>query len=220
MRKLASHPRAGETVVWRDVFRGRIVCARPMRVVTASDDLIVCSLSAGTPVKVHSTYKSGRRKQYIEDLATGDWTLQDATWHSTNMLMFSPANAWYAACMFFDAERGQFLHYYANFQRPRYRTSIGFDTFDLCLDIMIPPGGEWRWKDEDEFARAVELGLLSSDEERSVRAAGEEVIGMIEARRAPFDGGYVNWRAPAALLTAFPVGWQELDASPTIDRGV
>lgn len=182
-----------------------------MRVVSASDELIVCSLCAGTPIKLHSTYKSGRRKQYIEDLATGDWTLQDATWHSTNMLMFSPANAWYALCLFFDADDGEFLHHYVNFQRPRRRTSVGFDTFDLCLDLVVPPGGIWRWKDEDEFARAIELGLLSSDEERCVRAAADEVIAMIEARRAPFDGGYIDWRAPAALMhDAFPLGWQEL----------
>src|SRR5262245_11479567 len=172
-----THPAAGETVIWRDVFRDRVVFARPMRVVSVSDELVVCSLLAGTPVKLHSTYKSGQRKQYIEDLATGDWTLQDATWHSTNLLVLSPANSWYALCLFFEAGSGEFLHYYVNFQLPRRRTSIGFDTFDLCLDIVVEAGGSWRWKDEDEFARAVELGLLSTDVERRVRAAGAEEIG-------------------------------------------
>ena len=80
MRASAIDPAVDETVVWRDVFRDRVVFARPMRVVNSSDELIACSLVAGTPIKLHSTQKSGRRKQYIEDLATGDWTLQDVTW--------------------------------------------------------------------------------------------------------------------------------------------
>lgn len=215
MRAPAIHPAAGETVLWRDVFRDRVVFARPMRVVTAGEELIVCSLLAGTPIKLHSTYKSGQRKQYIEDLATGDWTLQDAAWHSTNLLTLSPASAWYAVCLFFEAGSGEFLHYYVNFQLPRRRTSIGFDTFDLCLDIVAQADGSWRWKDEDEFARAIELGLLSRDVERRVRAAGEEVVAMIEARRAPFDGRYEGWRPPAVLPhPAFPPGWQQVDDEP------
>jgi predicted RNA-binding protein associated with RNAse of E/G family len=212
MRAPAIPPAVDETIVWRDVFRDRVVFARPMRVVAACDDWLVCSLLAGTPIKLHSTYKSGRRKQYIEDLATGDWTLQDATWHSTNLLMLSKADAWYALCLFFAAGSGEFLHYYVNFQRPRRRTAIGFDTFDLCLDIVVAPDRSWRWKDEDEFARALELGLLSKDVERRVQAAGREVIAMIEAARDPFDGRYDGWRPAAALPhPTFHPGWQDVE---------
>jgi hypothetical protein len=115
--------------------------------------------------------------------------------------------------LFFDAGSGEFSHYCVNFQSPRRRTSIGFDTFDLCLDITADARGRWRWKDQDEFARAIELGVVSREVERNVRAAGEEVIALIEARRAPFDGRYEDWRPPASPpQLAFPPGWEVLDA--------
>jgi hypothetical protein len=33
-----------------------------------------------------------------------------------------------------------------------------FDTTDRALDVVVGPDGRWRWKDEDDFARAIELG--------------------------------------------------------------
>jgi hypothetical protein len=45
----------------------------------------------------------------------------------------------------------RFQGYYFDFQLPFTRTSIGFDTFDLELDIVIDPQFNWVWKDESDY---------------------------------------------------------------------
>jgi hypothetical protein len=51
---------------------------------------------------------------------------------------------------FYDvSDSHQLAHWYVNFQRPMRRTAIGFDTFDLLLDLVIAPDlSRWDWKDE------------------------------------------------------------------------
>jgi hypothetical protein len=66
-----------------------------------------------------------------------------------------------------------------------------FDTTDWALDVWVEPNGEWRWKDEDEFARAQELGVLDADAAARVRAEGEQVIA-----EKPWPTGWEDWRPP------------------------
>ena len=54
----------------------------------------------------------------------------------------------------------RFLGWYVNLQAPLVIRGDRFDTTDWALDIMVDPDGSWRWKDEDEFVRAIELGCL------------------------------------------------------------
>jgi hypothetical protein len=199
---------AGNVVVWRDIFRGRIAFARPMRVVAADARLIVCALRAGTRCKMHSTYIRGERQRYVEDLATGQWSLQDAVWQSTDVLQFVTPGAWYSCCVFFEAETHRFLHWYVNFQMPVSASTVSLDTFDLCLDIVVSADGEWRWKDQDEFDRAIELGVISPTAQRGVRSAANEVIARIGAKATPFDGSWNAWRPLAdEALPQLISGW-------------
>lgn len=62
------------------------------------------------------------------------------------------------------------------------------------LDILVEPDGTWRWKDEDEFAAAIEIGRFTLDEAAAIRAEGKRVIQRIESRAWPFDAGYEHWR--------------------------
>jgi hypothetical protein len=87
---------AGNVVVWRDIFRGRIAFARPMRIVSTDERLIVCSLRAGTRCMMHSTYIRGERDQYVQDLASGHWFLTEAVWHSMDVLYLVMPGAWYS----------------------------------------------------------------------------------------------------------------------------
>jgi len=199
----------GRVVMWRDIFQGRIAFARPMRVVSANDGLIVCSLRAGTPCKMHSTYAAGERDRYVEDLASGGWSLTDTLWRSTDVLHLVKPGTWYACCLFFDAATHRFLHWYVNFQEPLRITSTHLDTFDLCLDIVADPVRGWRWKDEQEFDRAIELGVISRQAQQAVRSAARDVIARIAAKAPPFDGSWTTWRAAAdEPLPSLRLGWQ------------
>jgi hypothetical protein len=47
---------------------------------------------------------------------------------------------------------------------------------DHALDLVIEPDGKWYWKDEDDFAEAQHLGVLTPQEAAAVRHEGERVI--------------------------------------------
>jgi hypothetical protein len=47
-------------------------------------------------------------------------------------------------------------------QEPFRRTSRGFATMDLMIDVIVSPDRTWRWKDEDELAVFVERGAFDA----------------------------------------------------------
>ena len=68
------------------------------------------------------------------------------------------------------------------------------DTTDLALDVTVDPDGTWAWKDEDELAEAISLGVLDEAAAAELRAEGERVIAA-----KPWPTGWEDWRPPAGL---------------------
>jgi hypothetical protein len=94
----------------------------------------------------------------------------------------------------------EFAGYYINLQAPLRRTPIGYDSFDHVLDIVVAPDRSWRWKDEDEFEEAIQLGLLTPNEAADIRAEGERVIADLPSL---LPTGWENWRPdPHWLVSA------------------
>ena len=52
----------------------------------------------------------------------------------------------------------------------------------------------WEWKDEDELAEAVCVGLVTQAQADSYYAEGKRAIERLEARRSPFGEGWEEWR--------------------------
>lgn len=107
-----------------------------------------------------------------------------------------------------DAEH-RFLGYYVNLEAPHVRTSIGVDTTDDILDLMVTPDLEWHWKDEEQVPQWVAAEVYTAREMEAIRAHGAAVIADIEARRFPFDGSWVAWRSEA--------GWSVPETPPDWD---
>jgi predicted RNA-binding protein associated with RNAse of E/G family len=82
--------------------------------------------------------------------------------------------------------------WYVNLQAPLVVRGVNFDTCDHALDVRILSDGAWHWKDEDDFAEAVALGILDEAEARLVRAEGERVIAA-----RPWPTGWEKWRPPS-----------------------
>ena len=201
----------GRSIVCRDVFRGRVAFARAFWVVEDRDDLLSCFTEPGAECRMQSTYLTGDRLRYLHDLAAGTWTLEPMAWHSSRVLLLLPPETWYAYALFFDPESGELRHYYVNFQEPWRRTHCGFDTFDLCLDLVVTPERRWYPKDESELELAVELGVVSPAAEASIRRACDEVITQIERGQPPFDGSSSDWRPPPDTEgPRLPSGWADL----------
>jgi hypothetical protein len=114
----------------------------------------------------------------------------DYVWDRSHALRFMGEGNSHTVELFWDV-RWTFLGWYVNLQAPLVIRGDKFDTTDLALDVWVEPNGEWRWKDEDEFARAQELGVLDADAAARVRAVGERVIA-----EEPWPTGWEDWRPP------------------------
>ena len=102
--------------------------------------------------------------------------------------------------------------WYINIDAPYKRTPIGFDTWDMFLDIVVAPDRKsWRYKDEDEFAEAIAAGLFTDEEAAEVRATAEQALATVRANRPPFNDIWSRWR-PDLLweMPELPDGWDEV----------
>jgi hypothetical protein len=85
------------------------------------------------------------------------------------------------------------------------RTAIRFDTFDLLVDLVVAPDRSscWVWKDEDEYAQARRLGVVSETDHAVVEAAREQVLEMITRGEGPFapDAGWTRWHSDPSWPT-------------------
>lgn len=100
-----------------------------------------------------------------------------------------------------------FLGWYVNFQRPMVRTSLGYDTMDMVLDIMVRPDRRWRWKDQDDFEVAIERRIVEEVEEEArapIMAEANRAIGLLDRRDGPFAPERATWRAPPPVEQAKP----------------
>jgi hypothetical protein len=194
----------GEKVLLRGVWQGKIWYAIVANIVQDNEDLITLFWRAGTPNRVPSRRTTG--KDFLAEVPP---KLIASTWTRTDLLMLiKPAEA-HSVELMWDGETGEFLCWYINLQEPLCRTPLGFDTMDLALDIVISPDRtKWRWKDEDEFAELIELGLIPMDKAQTLRSEGEKVIQLAVNGKSPFRDGWETWSPPDQWdIPKFPDKW-------------
>ena len=200
------HWQSGETVVLRYITRdGRPGMSWPFTVVEDRDDLLAFSIPKGASYKRFMPRPASQLTDQGHRMA-----LQDTEWRRDALRLMYPG-AHHSIGVFCEHEDGERWHsaYYVNMEEPFRRTAIGFDTNDHTLDVMVTPDLEWRWKDEDELAERVELGVYSAAFAEFVCAEGERVIERIEAHKAPFSEGWgdrtpdLNWSQPV-----LPPNWE------------
>lgn len=143
-----------------------------------------------------------------DDHMKGNWDMQRYTWHTNRLLILLQPEKYYASGYFWQDDINQFLCYYVNFQLPFRRSKIGFDTFDLELDIIVEPTYEWHWKDADEYQKGIEHGILLKEWIQEIDASKPEIFDKLEKRQYPFDGSWLDWMPdPAWASPTLPEGW-------------
>jgi hypothetical protein len=136
----------------------------------------------------------------------------DYVWDRTHVLRFMQEGAEYTVELFWDTSWG-FLGWYVNLQAPLKVGAGRFDTTDWALDVWVDPDGSWSWKDEEDFERVQQLGVLSSSEAAAVRAVGERVIA-----ERPWPTGWEDWRPPTAWRPlTLPDDWDVLSPVRVVD---
>lgn len=202
---MATRFRPGEGIALREVWRGRVFEARPTIVVEDGAEQTTLLLPAG--VRCAVPVDGEGQELRIPDEA---WRHELRARGPEPILSFAWPELPYSVLLW--TVHGRRV-WYVNLQDPLARTSLGFDTVDHALDVLIElDGSGWAWKDEDELQDAVARGLFSEQEAAEFRRWGEVATERVLTRSPPFDRDWTAWQPdPSWRLPELPVGW---DAPP------
>jgi len=114
-------------------------------------------------------------------------------WEGHGVLMLQRPGEAHAIWVFWTGDRREFAGWYVNFQEPFRRTKHGYDTQDLELDIWIPHGEPWEWKDDELLERRVREGRYTAEQATATRAEGERVGALLDAGERWWDDAWASW---------------------------
>ncbi len=204
--------RRGDQIALRFVRSDVVTYVTPCTVVEDSENVIALYVAVGTPVKKPFGLDGNpipRELSYTERRNT-PWRLGDGWWTDRSVLWIATPGASYSVGIFWEGVERSFVGWYINLQDPLTRSVAGFDTADHILDITVALDGTWNWKDEDEFAEAIEYGRFTPEEAAGIRLQGERVISLIESGAWPFLPEWANWRPdPSWGVPGIPSNWDE-----------
>lgn len=202
----------GEQVAHRsvDTAARTVLSAFPQIIVRDEPELIATYMPAGAVGKRRTGERTGgpRGRQLIR----WDGGHEDRPWTRTNVLMLhrpgDPFSLWCA----WDAQEWRHAWWYVNIEEPWRRSTIGFDSRDLELDLWAEPDGKvWQLKDEDELAWSVSQGRFTEAEAARIRSEAERALERITRREPPFDEAWARWRPdPRWPVPVLPSNWKDL----------
>jgi hypothetical protein len=200
-----SNWKVGTSLTCRSVGK-RVFSAYPAVVVQDTPDLIALYLPAGTIGKT-----TDKRITPQDMIAPEGITLVNHVWVRTDVLFLAGPEDAFCTYLMWKSGTRELICWYINLQEPTRRTSIGIDTLDNILDIVISPDmTEWRWKDTDEFEEAQKVGLYSRERAREIWAEGEKAVRLLTSERRSFYEGWKEWQADPE--------WEIPKLSPLWDR--
>jgi Protein of unknown function (DUF402) len=171
----------GDVIRFRYVRDGRAFWTLPVTV--ARDDAAELALwiAPGSPVR-----RPDPLRVPIPVLAAGRWTAVETAWFGEGVLMLRRPETRHSLWHFWNGD-GSFHGWYVNLE-DWWRDDDGVDAYDHQLDIWVYPDGRWEWKDEDDLAESVEVGIFTAAEAVAIREEGERVVA-----EWPFPTGWEEW---------------------------
>jgi Protein of unknown function (DUF402) len=206
----------GAPVLVRNLVQQRVHYVEPAIVVVDAPGERLLYRPCGTPTKVPGSFRlrsdpSVREQVAQHEAATGEWHHFDNQWARTDVLITARPADWFSVWMLWEPPQRTFLCYYVNFEVPWTRTGLGFDTTDLCLDLVVAPDLTLSWKDHAAFEDRVDRGLIAREHAVAVQTAVERVLKRIAERQSPVSGVYAEWVPDASWSTPrIPKGWDRV----------
>jgi len=199
----------GQHIVVREVSQGRVRRATPCIIVQDRPELIAIYVPGNTVIKYPLTPDGHRTRPYHR--LHGEWVLTDHRFDKSCWLRLAIPGAHYSVIVFWDFPSGKHVIWYINLEDPLRRIPVGFELDDMYLDVLIEPDlTSWRWKDDDEFAEAIELGIIAPEKAKAIRADGERAANWLQSGKSPFNG-WEKWQPdPSWKIPVLPHGWDKL----------
>ena len=188
----------GDVIVHREVWRGTPWLASPVVVVEDGPGLLATYIPEEMPLAFPPS----------ADGRPHPWAGKER-WTGHGVLVLRRPGEAYSVWHFWDGPERRFAGWYLNLEEPFRRTAVGYDTQDLELDLWLPAGGEWRFKDEEQLEERVREGRYTEAQVAAVRRIGGELGAMLDRGERWWDERWASfapepgWRAPA-----FPEGWE------------
>ena len=95
---------------------------------------------------------------------------------------------------------------------PFRRTTIGYDTQDLELDIVVFANGEWLLKDDELLDQRVAEGRFTVDQGVEIRRLGRQLTDKLDAGGKPWSDDWSAWTPREGWEPApvdLPDGWAD-----------
>ena len=188
----------GDVIVHREVWRGTPWLASPVVVVEDGPGLLATYIPEEMPLAFPPS----------ADGRPHPWAGKER-WTGHGVLVLRRPGEAYSVWHFWDGPERRFAGWYLNLEEPFRRTAVGYDTQDLELDLWLPVGGAWRFKDEEQLDQRVREGRYTEAQVAGARRIGGELGAMLDRGERWWDERWASfapepgWRAPA-----FPDGWE------------
>jgi hypothetical protein len=129
-------------------------------------------------------------------------------WEGNGVLQLQRPGEMHAVWVFWESTDRRLGAWYVNLQEPFRRTSLGFDTQDLELDIVVSPDGDWRLKDDEKLEGWIERGRWTPAEVAEIRAEGSRIEGLLDSGRRWWSDEWADWQPdPHWPAPKLPVDW-------------
>jgi len=197
----------GESATLRGVG-SKVFWAFPTIIVQDTPDLIALYMPTG----VHG--KNVDHKPATSELFSANTiNIIDCQWQRTDVLMLIVPGEGFSTYLMWETGTKNIDCWYVNLQEPVRRTSIGFDTKDNMLDVVISPDmTTWHWKDDREFVESQKVSFYSDEKAREIRAEGERAIQLITNDRRSFYKQWEKWQAnPEWEIPKLSPHWQKIN---------
>lgn len=202
----------GDIIAWRGIYRNQVWHVQPTILVKDSPEGIVLALLPGTECIAEESYPKGKKNgQPRWFFGNEDWKLAKYTWQTNRLVLIFEPEKYYSTILFWHHESNKFLCYYINFQLPYRRNDYTVDTLDLDIDLIIHPDFTHEWKDVNDYQKAIEHGIISSEWINGIDNAKPEIFNKLEKRQYPFDGSWLDWMPnPAWSPPTLPENWDKI----------
>lgn len=207
--------RDGDQVVIRYMLGAELIRVMPAIILSDSKNHTELYVPVGT------RYLHRNRQRVNGEILFGptgplreDWA--ELQVHTLDQVMIFYSGKRYSIWVRWNHDSGTFAGWYVDLQTPPRRTTLGFDTQDNDLDLVVDPDLTWTWKDQDDVDVMVEHGVWTPDDADLLLQDGCRVIRLIESRSDPFNKSWMNYVPdPSLEPPTLPASWIDLPVNPT-----